>query len=705
MIGSYNYYLVALSVLVAMLASFTVLEFTGRIKVLAYQGVRRVRWLLGGATVMGIGVWSMHFIGMLSYQMPMQPGYSLTITALSLMIAIGCSYFALHTATKPLLTQSLLLWSGFLMGVGIAAMHYVGMCGMQLSDRLRYKPIPFCLSIAVAMIASWTSLWIASSLWDGERDHVGKKRAAASVLMGVAISGMHYIGICAAIFPPMGQAAPGSGTGAVWIALALAVGTILLLSAALFWSKFETRLDSEAHLILESLEEANRRLITLSQQDLLTELPNRAFLMERMAETIATSKLDGRSFTLMFMDLDGFKTINDSLGHAAGDSLLIEFSGHLRRSLRRDDMVARLGGDEFVILLANLGLQQDITPIAMGILGRMQQDFLVAGTPLRVTLSMGMATYPQDGTNPEELLKNADMAMYEAKGNGKNTFRFFDSAMSEAAARTLQIYRGLNQALGANELSMHFQPKFGGSRCDLVGAEALIRWHHPTMGNVPPMEFIPIAEQTGQMMRIGSWVISEVCRQIREWDRLDIPCVKIAINLSPEQLRIPNYVENVQEIIDAAGICADRIMFEITETVAMKDAALSVNVISQFHEAGFDIGIDDFGTGYSSLAYLQQFRVKQLKIDRFFTGGLDVHGAEGLAIVSAIIAMAHSLNMVVVAEGVETGSQLSMLQELNCDEVQGFLLGRPLNAENFGKLLATHRDALRISCMEIPVAY
>jgi EAL domain-containing protein (putative c-di-GMP-specific phosphodiesterase class I) len=301
--------------------------------------------------------------------------------------------------------------------------------------------------------------------------------------------------------------------------------------------------------------------------------------------------------------------------------------------------------------------------------------------------SIGIALFPQDGDTVDALLKHADAAMYEAKRGGRSTWRFFEAAMNEAATRTLQIQRALHEALGAGYFSLHFQPKFRGDNGELAGAEALLRLNHPEIGNLPPLEFIPVAERSGQIVQIGYWVAREACRQMRRWQASGLPAIKVAINLSPRQLAQPDLVATMLDIVRSEQVACDRIMFEITETVAMRDAPRTIEMIGAFHASGFEIAIDDFGTGYSSLAYLQRFRVKQLKIDRFFTNGLDAHGTEGSAIVSAIIALAHSLEMDVVAEGVETASQLDKLKGLLCDEMQGFLLGRPLTAEAFGALL------------------
>ncbi|HTH53384.1 MAG TPA: EAL domain-containing protein [Edaphobacter sp.] len=682
--GTYNYSLVALSLAVAILASYTTLDLAARISMLP-PSRRQSYWLMGGAASMGIGIWSMHFIGMLAFHMPIALGYDRWTTGFSLVIAIGVSHFALHIMTADELGWKRLLFSGILVGAGIAAMHYVGMEAMRMHPAIVYAPWLFCVSIAIAVAASWVAIWMAFHLRDNSKSHLVPKRLGASLVMGVAVAGMHYTAMAAARFQQGSICGAEKEIDPQWLVIAVTVATLCILGTLLV-SRLDLRFAEQTERMNLSLEQANRQLLTLATRDILTGMPNRTSYMERAAEAIRKAKETGRPFTVMFMDLDGFKAVNDSLGHSAGDRLLKEFSAQLMRCIRREDTVARLGGDEFVLLLEGLGEPQEVELIAKGVLSRIHEEICVDGLPLRVTASIGIATYPRDGDTVEHLLKSADMAMYDAKQNGRNTFRFFDSAMSDAATRTLKIYRGLGEALAKKEMSLVFQPKFGLDRV-LMGAEALIRWKHPEMGNIPPLEFISIAEQTGLIVELCDWVIDEVCRNLNQWTADGLPRVKVAINLSPEQLRLPGYVERVSHRIASAGVKPDQIMFEITETVAMRDADRNANVIRQFQKAGFDIAIDDFGTGYSSLAYLQQFRVKQLKIDRFFTNGLDSDGEEGLAIVAKMIELAHSLKMIVVAEGVETASQLKKLEQLECDEVQGFLLGRPLVEDDFKQLL------------------
>ncbi|PRY05109.1 bifunctional diguanylate cyclase/phosphodiesterase [Paraburkholderia sp. BL25I1N1] len=680
--SSYNFWLVTISFAVATLASYTALDLTGRIFLLASARLRRV-WRLGGAASLGCGIWSMHFIAMLAFSLPIPLGYDLATTAASLGLAIGASYLALCVTTRERLTVGRLLAGGVLMGLGIAGMHYTGMAALQMAPGIRYRPGWFAGSLAIAIGASTAALWMARALSNDDARHVVRKRVAAALVMGVAISGMHYAGMAAADFLPGAICGAAQGVNATW----LATSVILLTFAVLIVTLMLSRFDARNALLTGAVSRLNGQIVRLATLDTLTGLPNRSTLTERIERAILGARRQRTLFAILFMDLDGFKTINDSLGHSAGDQVLTAFAQRLLQCVRETDTVARLGGDEFVVLAENLGSREHAGALAEGVLERMRVGVSIDSQPLQVMPSIGIALYPHDGDTVEALLKHADAAMYEAKRAGRSTYRFFERRMNEAATRTLQIQNALHDALAAGHFSLHFQPKFEGSGNSLAGAEALIRLHHPQLGTLTPLEFIPIAERSGQIVQIGYWVVRETCRQIRQWVSQGLPSMKVAINLSPRQLLQPNLVASMLEIVNAEGVACEQIMFEITETVAMQDAPKTIEMIREFQASGFEIAIDDFGTGYSSLAYLQRFRVKQLKIDRFFTNGLDAHGPEGSAIVSAIIALAHSLEMDVVAEGVETESQLHMLKTMRCDEMQGFLLGKPLNADDFGNLL------------------
>ncbi|HZZ14274.1 MAG TPA: EAL domain-containing protein [Paraburkholderia sp.] len=680
--SSYNYFLVAISFVVAALASYTALDLTGRIFMLASARLRHA-WRLGGAAALGVGIWSMHFIAMLAFSLPIPLGYDLAITVYSLGLAIGASYLALVFTTQERLTPPRLLAGGVLLGCAIAGMHYTGMAALRMTPGIDYQPRWFVASIVVAIGASTAALWMARALSNADERHVLHKRLVAALVMGVAISGMHYTGMAAATFPAGTICGAARGVNATWLATSVILFTFGILIVTLMLSRFDAR----TTFLAGAVSRLNGQIVRLATLDTLTGLPNRSTLTERIDRAIGQARRQRALFAILFMDLDGFKTINDSLGHSVGDEVLCAFAQRLLLCVRASDTVARLGGDEFVVLIENLSSREEAGTLAEGVLDRMRVGMWTDSQPLQVMPSIGIALYPHDGDTVETLLKHADAAMYEAKRAGRSTYRFFERSMNEAATRTLQIQSALHDALSSGHFTLHFQPKFHGKGDSLAGAEALIRLNHPQLGTLAPLDFIPIAERSGQIVQIGYWVLRETCRQIRRWIDEGLPAMKVAINLSPRQLAQPNLVATMLEIVTTAGVRCEQIMFEITETVAMQDAPRTIEMIREFQASGFEIAIDDFGTGYSSLAYLQRFRVKQLKIDRFFTNGLDQPGTEGSAIVSAIIALAHSLEMDVVAEGVETESQLGILKAMMCDEMQGFLLGKPLSASDFGDLL------------------
>ncbi|CAG4886995.1 putative bifunctional diguanylate cyclase/phosphodiesterase [Paraburkholderia saeva] len=680
--STYNFWLVALSLVVATLASYTALDLAGRITLLG-RTLARHAWLAGGAAAMGVGIWSMHFIGMLAISLPIPLGYDLRTTAYSLAIAMVVSWFALFIVTRGELKASRLAMAGILLGFGIAGMHYTGMAAMQMQPGIDYDPVLFGASIAIAITAATVALWIAHTLRDSKQRYVITKRVAAAFVMGLAITGMHYTGIAAADFPAGAICGAARGINSEWLATTVTLFSFAILIVTLMLSRFDAR----TTLLTGSVTRLTGQIVRMAAFDALTDLPNRRTLTERIELVIESSRRNGKSFAILFMDLDGFKTINDSLGHSVGDEVLKAFAHRLSSCVHEGDMVARLGGDEFVVLLEDLASPRDAEIMAEGVLARMRKGAWSDGQPMQVTPSIGISLYPDDGDTVDTLLKNADAAMYEAKRAGRGTYRFFEAGMNEVATRTLKIQSALHDALSSGHFSLHFQPKFRGDNGELAGAEALLRLNHPELGLLAPMEFIPIAERSGQIVHIGHWVVRETCRQIRSWIADGLPPMRVAINLSPRQLMQPDLVNTVLEIVREENVDCHQIMFEITESVAMQDAPKTIEMIHAFQNHGFEIAIDDFGTGYSSLAYLQRFRVKQLKIDRFFTNGLDADGHEGDAIVSAIIALAHSLEMDVVAEGVETPSQLAKLKTMMCDEIQGFLLGKPLTADAFGTLL------------------
>ena len=408
----------------------------------------------------------------------------------------------------------------------------------------------------------------------------------------------------------------------------------------------------------------------------------RVTLVERLRLALEGARGGHDHVAVIYIDLDGFKHVNDSLGHNAGDQLLCAVAERLGGQLRYGSL-ARVGGDEFVAVLERMRTPASARGIVERILAVMRDPFVVDGTTLNVTPSIGVAHFPQDGDDAEALITHADVAMYSAKQGGRNGYSIYDTSMRRRAERALTIQRGLLTAIDDGSLSLHFQSKHDSRTGAIVGAEALARWTHPQLGAVPPVEFIEIAERSGQIGRIGEWVIREACRQIEAWRSRGLPPIRIAINLSPLQLNQPDMVETAARIAAEAGTDPALILFEVTESMAMENAERTTRMLQEFRARGFEFAIDDFGTGYSSLAYLQKFQVRQLKIDRFFIQALDEGGPEASAIIAAIIDLAHTLAMEVVAEGVETARQADLLRVLGCDQVQGFFLSLPMPPEEF----------------------
>ncbi len=677
--ASYSPALVFISLCVAILASYTALDLTGRIA--TARGRNVYLWIGGGALAMGFGVWSMHFIGMLALELPITLGYDLGLTLWSLLVAILSSGFALWVVSQPRLPFLQLLLGALIMGAGISAMHYSGMAALRMQPGIDYDPALMSLSLLIAMGASAAALSIAFRLRK-QTPYVRLARAGASIIMGLAIVGMHYTGMAAANFPEgsfCGAALDGlSGKGLDTLVL---VSSLAVLVIALLTSIFDARLEARTAVLATSLSQANEELTQLALHDTLTGLPNRILLADRISQAMAETTEQGGFFSLMFIDLDGFKPVNDAFGHHLGDRLLREVALRLREQLRSQDTLARIGGDEFV-LLVRLSEPDDAPQVAARQVSLLSKPFRVDEHDLQISASVGIALFPGNGLTAEELLMNADAAMYHAKGAGKNGYSFFDVSMNTNARKQLQLLQDLRQALEHKQFRLHYQPKFDASTGKPVGAEALLRWEHPQQGLLLPEFFIELAEKTGLIIPIGEWVLNEACRQMRLWFDEGYTHWRIAVNLSALQFCYAGLVDSVVWALERHQLPANSLTLEITETTAMSDADASMTVLQRLSQMGVDLSIDDFGTGYSSLMYLKRLPANELKIDRGFVRDLE-HDSDDAAIVSAIVALGQALGLRIVAEGVETDMQQSFLTTLGCDALQGFLLGEPRAAEQF----------------------
>jgi diguanylate cyclase len=452
-----------------------------------------------------------------------------------------------------------------------------------------------------------------------------------------------------------------------------------------------SRLASRTSVLADSLAEVNQELTYLALHDSLTKLPNRVLLEDRLNQAIQNADRENGCFSLMFMDLDGFKVVNDAYGHHVGDLLLVEVAQRIGASVRAQDTVARVGGDEFV-LLAAVDEPADAANLAGKLLTAIREPFQVIDHELRVSTSIGIAIYPSNATQQHDLLTNADAAMYHAKALGGDGYCFFEASMNANVRDQLQLVQDLRSALERRELILHYQPKFTAPGGTVIGVEALMRWAHPTRGLIAPEQFIPLAEKVGLIVQLGEWGLDEACRQMRAWRDAGCPDWTMAVNLSPLQFRHAGLVQMVGDTLKRHALEPSCLTLEITESTAMRDVDASLRILQQLHDMGVRISIDDFGTGYSSLLYLKRLPASELKIDRGFIRDL-ARDTEDAAIVSAIVALGQTLNLEIVAEGVETAAQQEFLTRLGCDSLQGFLLGRPMSADRLVELMSPH-DAL-----------
>ena len=675
LMSSYDQLLVIVSFIVAFLASYTALDMAGRVA--TSTGKAAKVWLFGGGFAMGVGIWSMHFIGMLAMSLPMVMSYDASLTMVSMVIAVAASVFALWIVCYGELPWYRLCGGAVIMGSGVVAMHYTGMAALAVNPGIIWDWRWIWVSVLIALGASCAALWLAFRLRQGT-GRLALMRSGAALVMGMAIAGMHYTGMAAASFP-MNSHATHLGVNSNWLAILVVVVTLAILGITLLVSMLDARLQARTSVLASSLAEANRELAQLALHDNLTRLPNRILLEDRLDQAINKASRENSRFALMFMDLDGFKAVNDAFGHHIGDSLLIAVTERMKEKVQGHHTLARLGGDEFVLLI-EIEEPNDAAAVADALVKAVERPFDISRYELVVSLSIGIAVFPGDGLDERELMFNADAAMYHTKNNGRNGYSFFQPSMNTIAQNQLQLINDLWLAQENEELRLFYQPKFCAPRGPIIGFEALLRWQHPQRGLLTPDVFLPLAEKTGLIVSIGNWVIGEACRQLRCWHLQGNSQWSVAVNLSALQFEQAGLVETVVKALETHHIPPELLTLEVTETTAMRDPDESIRILTQLTELGVKASIDDFGTGYSSLLYLKRLPASELKIDRAFVNELQAQ-TEDATIVTAIVALAQTLNLKVVAEGVETAEQQAFLTGLGCNTLQGYLLGRPVPPE------------------------
>lgn len=680
--------LICVSLIVVFIASFTALDTAGRVAV--SRGWSARFWLLVGGIAMGIGVWAMHFIGMLAMMMPMMMRYDTRLTILSLLVAILASVLAFGQTVGGLhLTRQRLLRGTLILGAGVVVMHYLGMYALLIEPQPEWNALLVALSVLIAFAASGLALWLAFHLRQGDH-HLMLMRGLASLVMGIAIAGMHYVGMAAAEFSHSSMMQPHgvSNAGlAVWVTLI----TLTILGVTLLSSMLDAQL--RAARLATRLNRANQELRQLAMHDNLTTLPNRVMLEQQLDLAIKQAMLNEHRFAVIYMDLDGFKAVNDTWGHHVGDRLLVAVAERLCNQLSNTMLLVRLGGDEFVLMA-----ECDISAarqLAQKLVKVISSPFELDRYVLHVSLSAGIAIFPLHGRNRQELLFNADAAMYHTKHSGRNGWCLFEPAMSAATQHQLELANDLWEAIEREQMRLFYQPKFcsGGTR--LIGFEALLRWQHPQRGLLTPELFLPRAEKTGQIIALGNWVIGEACRQLRIWHSQGHSDWTVSVNLSALQFHQRDLLTILTQTLARNQLPGSALMLEITEAIAMRDPAFSQQRIRELQQAGVSVAIDNFGIGYANLLHLKDLDASELKIDRSFINCLRP-GSEDATVVSAMLTLAQSLNLRMVAEGVETEEQQHLLTSLGFDALQGYLLGKPTPADRV--------EALSFPSLRQPVA-
>ena len=672
----YDSTLVIVSILVAVATCYAAVSMEELVFKAAYKKLEKSILVTSGLTL-GLAIWAMHFIGMLASHLPEGYHFDISLTVLSYLIGATASVFAVWLTTRPTLPMPRLILGALFLGLGISGMHYTGMLALSVEHhQLRYDPLLVICSVLIAVCGSGLSCLFVFKYKTAVKYKTALK-AVVAILMAFSIVGMHYTGMAATYFDTGFAEALGSAhTEQAVLLFSIIFITSLVFVAGFAVAVLEARLEERN----QQLVRINKELATQSLHDSLTKLPNRLYLTDYAEVIFSHHRLREEKAAFLYVDLDRFKSVNDAFGHHIGDQLLIQMANRLHEKLSSSHKLFRIGGDEFVLISENTDVNQAML-LAEEVLHFIQEAYLIATKEINISASLGIAMYPEHGTNLQDLLINADVAMLASKEQGRNTFTVFHSTTDQQDVRSQsKLINDLYKAVDEQQFVLFYQPKFT-ANYKVCGIEALIRWKHPSLGLLTPQMFIEGAEKTGLIIPMGYWALEQACQQIQKWERSNSPFYPIAVNLSALQFENKKLFNVLEQLLEQYQIQPHNLILEITESTAMHHIDSSIRTLERLRKLGIRIAIDDFGTGYSSFLYLKDLPVDELKIDRGFLIDLQPNSKEE-AILESIIHLAARLGLIVTAEGVETQQQADILTNLGCNQLQGYLLGMPVNVEN-----------------------
>ncbi len=672
-----------LGLVVATFASYVALDMARRVRVLRTRS--GAGWLVGAAAALATGLWSVQVIGVASEPLPYALGYDPVGSFATWLVALLVGATGLAAISGRVATPARVAFAAFTLGIGMVGAHVLAMIPLGLVPGVEWQVAG--LGAAAAGAAGGCMMGFGALFRGGDRTRpvTVPLQATAAFVLGATVVASQQLVVGAAALGDQTASLQADQLPAATLTLLASVGSMALLLVGLILSVLEARLR-------RSLRRAQTELQRRSFRDALTLLPNRLMFESVLAEAVQEAGAAGERMALLFIDLDGFKPVNESLGHRAGDAMLREIAARLRRFARAEDRIAHLGGDEFLVLVGGDPRPEDAAIFAERLQQAIGEPCAVGGREAAVSSSVGIALYPQDGRSAD-LIGQAEAAMRAAKSAGGAAHCFFEAKMTSGAREQFELLRDLRRALADGQLHLEYQPKIHAPSGKVTGAEALMRWQHPLRGAVSPTVFIPIAERFGLIGAIGNWLIEEACRQAGQW-RDEGLSMRVAINLSAHQLRHADLADRIGTALRRHGVDPRLLTCEITESVAMEDASSAMGMVDKLVAMGVNISVDDFGTGYSSLSYLCKLRAGELKIDRSFVLELET-SADARAVVDAVVKLAQALGLKVVAEGVETEAQHRILRAFGCHELQGFLFARPMRAGALSAWAMRSGEALR----------